>query len=85
MHCYLYLSLQLNSTRLKPPDSLSSSSHTHYCTTSLEFNTEYSTLDIDQLPIVDVLPPLPECLQAGCSIELGPVCFRQEDSDFGGG
>lgn len=56
------------------------------CTSTFEFNTAgLQGVDLEHLPIVDLLPPLPQCQQGSCQIELGPLCFTQDSYLTSGG
>ena len=62
--------------------------HRHgYCSTVLEFSTHSladtsnNKIELEHLPLVDILPPTPVCSLADCRFEVGPLCFSQ----FSGG
>ena len=56
------------------------------CSSVYEFNTADSHgVDLEHLPIVDFLPPLPHCQLGSCQIELGPLCFTQDLYHTSGG
>ena len=44
-----------------------------------------TNIEIEQLPVVDVLPWLPLCDHVTCDLQVGPLCFRQDSQMFGGG
>ena len=56
-----------------------------YCSTVLEFSThsnlDTNNIELEHLPLLDILPPTPVCLSADCRFEIGPLCFSQ----FSGG
>ena len=57
-----------------------------YCSTVLEFSTHTdldtnNNIELEHLPLVDILSPTPVCLLADCRFEVGPLCFSQ----FSGG
>ena len=73
-------------------DSNAVSPPSQYCTTVLEFSTyPYSVdstnsinnvIEIEHLPLVDILPPTPACSLADCRFQVGPLCYY---SQFSGG
>lgn len=73
-------------------DSNAVSPPSQYCTTVLEFSTHpYSVdstnsidnvIEIEHLPLVDILPPTPMCSLADCRFQVGPLCYY---SQFSGG
>ena len=67
---------------LQPPHK-----HMSHCTIvyRLETSTNSSDLELEQLPIIDLLPLLPVCQHSDCEIHVGPLCFRQDSRLFGGG
>ena len=55
-----------------------------YCSTVLEFSTHLN-IELEQLPVLDILPPTPVCQQADCRFEIGPLCFVQDLQHYSGG
>ena len=56
-----------------------------YCSMVLEFSTHLSNVELEELPLLDILPPTTLCWQADCTFEIGPLCFSQDFQHLGGG
>ncbi len=74
---------QGNDTTLDPP--LSSQGPLCYLRYTLDTSISTSSLEIEQLPVIDVLPWLPLCEHVTCELRVGPLCFREDSRLFGGG
>lgn len=94
--CFLLLQVKNTTSKGPPPshppitfnveDKRRHRTHSSpYCSTILEFSTHTLNIELEELPVLDILSPTPVCWQADCRFEIGPLCFSQDLQHLSGG